>query len=509
MKWSRRRILEVAGGLALLAGGLRASGTQAVMRPARSPLDIPDDLPNPPMRESVDGVLRTELRIAYGEVTLPRGLARLRLYDKNLPGATWRLRPGDRLEVGLVNDLPPNPETEAAPEGLPPGALCLAAGHNRPNCFNTSNLHFHGLHVDPKGASDNVFLEIEPGEAFDYTVEVPGDHAPGTFWYHPHRHGSVAIQIASGMAGMIVMEDPAGPAAPIEREMVIQSPVTGPDGVLEDPALFMSLEDERDLLVNGVHRPRIHLRAGETQHWRMLLASGSQFLPLDFAAIPGLDVRLIGRDGNPLPTPESVEAVSLAPGSRLDLLVTGRRPGSYAFGRGAFHQGLLRIPAAALGEIVVLPAEAAPATARPYQAPSAAFRTPVRDDEIVRRRVLELGQARGSAQPLDVRFTINGVAHEPDRFDIVARVGEAEEWRFVNLTPFPHPMHIHTNPFQVLEVNGAPVPGAPWMDTVIVPAAGVVKIRTRFEDFHGDFVTHCHILPHEDAGMMMNVRILP
>ena len=114
----------------------------------------------------------------------------------------------------------------------------------------------------------------------------------------------------------------------------------------------------------------------------------------------------------------------------------------------------------------------------------------------------------GEGPVLGKRVELEALNKEGKVFPIEAKLGTAEEWTFVNMTPFPRPMHVHVNPFQAVSVNSEPVPGRPWMDTMIVPAAGVATIRTRFEDFDGDFVMHCHILPHEDAGMMMNVRIV-
>lgn len=510
IKLSRRAILELAGTAILGGGALLLAPRGATGTTGQSPMNFPGDLPNPPVLQSEAGVLSVKLNVNYGEAALPHGPARLRLYNGAMPGACWRVRPGDRIEVELCNRLPPDLEdSETAAAGLPSKVVHA----NRPNRFNTTNLHFHGMHVDPRGDSDNVFLEIHPGQDFRYNVDIPIDHPPGTFWYHPHRHGSVAIQIASGMAGMIVVDDPSGQSDLVERQMVIQAPIVGKDGTLEDPALFMALENERDFLINGVHAPLIHIHEGETQLWRLLSANDSQFLPLDFGAMAGVEAELVGWDGIPLAEPRPAGQLTLAPGNRADLLVTGRRKGSHWFGRSAFDQGLVRLPEATLGEIVVLDAGSAAVSATsPVYLPASSMQRyrlrPIRDEEITQQRVIELGHIRRPGETLDVNFTINGVPHQHHAFDIVGKLGEAEEWTFINLTPFPHPMHVHVNPFEVIEVNGVPVPDRPWMDTVIVPAAGVVKIRTRYEDFPGDFVMHCHILPHEDAGMMMNMRIV-
>jgi FtsP/CotA-like multicopper oxidase with cupredoxin domain len=106
-----------------------------------------------------------------------------------------RVRPGDTLRIRLVNDLPDEPATGPHPDDV-----------NKPHGFNTTNLHTHGLHVSPEDNSDNVLLEIPPRGRQDYKIQMKAGHPPGTHWYHPHKHGSVALQVASGMAGALIVE---------------------------------------------------------------------------------------------------------------------------------------------------------------------------------------------------------------------------------------------------------------------------------------------------------------
>jgi|HubBroStandDraft_1064217.scaffolds.fasta_scaffold00083_20 L-ascorbate oxidase len=126
-------------------------------------------------------------------------------YGSDPVGPTIRLKPGETARVTLINDLPP--ESCVAPEGT----------HNIPNCFNITNLHAHGLHVTPSGNGDNVLIEIQPGETFQYEYNLPFDHPAGTFWYHPHRHGSTALQVSSGMAGALIVEGTRQPKQLADR----------------------------------------------------------------------------------------------------------------------------------------------------------------------------------------------------------------------------------------------------------------------------------------------------
>ena len=88
---------------------------------------------------------------------------------------------------------------------------------NNPHCFNGTNLHSHGLWISPTGNGDNVLLSINPGVSFQYEYNIPPDHPAGTFWYHPHRHGSTALQVSSGMAGALIVRGDRLPTAPPGR----------------------------------------------------------------------------------------------------------------------------------------------------------------------------------------------------------------------------------------------------------------------------------------------------
>ena len=97
------------------------------------------------------------------------------------------------LRIRLSNELPPNPD---------PVPLDMALPHH----FNTTNFHAHGLHVDPGALADNIFRSMEPGQSYDIEIAIPANHPSGTFWYHPHHHGSADVQMVSGMAGALIVE---------------------------------------------------------------------------------------------------------------------------------------------------------------------------------------------------------------------------------------------------------------------------------------------------------------
>lgn len=507
-RFSRRKFLQRSAAMTLLGGaygavpgGRWASAGEA--RPEISPLGIADDLVNPAELRSHNGRLKAELHMDITDVTLPSGPAKLRIFNGRLPAPTLRLMPGDTLEVAFENRMPPNADTEQMVT-------------NTPNRFNTTNVHYHGFHVSPRGNSDNVYLNIDPGQRFNYVVRIPIDHPAGNYWYHPHRHGSVAAQVASGAAGMAIiggaLDSVPEIAAMVERVMVIQAPVPGLEGLLTSEEPIWALDAERNFLINGSYHPRIYMREGEVQHWRVLHAGDAQFLPL---TAEGLELYEVGRDGNPLPKADQVTSVDLAPGNRVNILVKAQKVGTYELRRPAFSQGKQPLPDMLLAEIVVIAADDS-RVARHIRfgrdvptgpLPKNRILTDIADGEITGRRQFVLGVSTVKGFFHDTEFTINGEPFDPQRDDVVAKLGAVEEWTFVNTTPYPHPLHIHVNPFQVINVNGVPDPRKPWLDTVAVPAAGTLRFRTRFTDFSGRYVMHCHILPHEDTGMMININI--
>ncbi|MDQ3981829.1 MAG: multicopper oxidase domain-containing protein, partial [Actinomycetota bacterium] len=167
-----------------------------------------EELVNPPEISAAGRVLETKLRVAYtkkSKTKIAGCPVHLRTYNRKLVGPTIRLRPGQTLDLALHNNLPRETKKEVAAQFAQEADAAYIA--TTPHSFNTTNLHTHGLHVSPRGNGDNVLLAVRPQTVQPYHIEIPKDHAPGTFWYHAHGHGSTAIQVGSGMAGTIVIED--------------------------------------------------------------------------------------------------------------------------------------------------------------------------------------------------------------------------------------------------------------------------------------------------------------
>jgi FtsP/CotA-like multicopper oxidase with cupredoxin domain len=151
------------------------------------------DFPQPEIRTSSRGVLKTTLHACIGNnsiVDQPTGetrVIRTTTYEGTIPGPTLVVKPGDRLSIDLINNLPPNPNKQR--------------GGSFPHDQYTTNLHTHGLSVSPLGNSDNIFRKMEPGTTSPIQVDIPADHPTGTYWYHPHKHGSALINLLAAWPG--------------------------------------------------------------------------------------------------------------------------------------------------------------------------------------------------------------------------------------------------------------------------------------------------------------------
>jgi FtsP/CotA-like multicopper oxidase with cupredoxin domain len=497
----RRFLIE---GAALLAPALltlaMSEGTAgemaATMRGVpRAPYDPDAALTEPEVRRSADGVIETRLRVAYAYKDIGGYRLSLRTYEGGLPGPTLRLRPGDTLRLTLANDLPPNPDA-------------MPVDMTLPHHFNTTNFHFHGGHVSPEGLSDNVFRSMEPGQAYEIAIAVPPDHPRGTYWYHPHQHGAADVQIASGMAGALIIEgdfdDVPEVAAAAERVLILNEVLFDFRGAIESYDTVWPEAVPRFLSVNGQRVPVIRMRPGEVQRWRILHTGHEDNLRL---ALDQHVLRPIAYDGIRLAAMEHAESLVVAPGQRADVLVQAGAPGTYLLAAIANDQGYPS-PVGPLARLVV--GGEPLAMALPAAFGGAPLAT-IRDEEITNRREIRLSTIEPEFPPAasyqEFAFLVCGRTFDPDRVDHRIALGAVEEWTVVNEDPSDHVFHIHTNPFEVVAVNGVALEVPVWRDTVVVPRRGSVVFRSRFLDFTGRFVLHCHMMNHEELGMMQVVEV--
>jgi FtsP/CotA-like multicopper oxidase with cupredoxin domain len=431
---------------------------------------------------SHDGVLTMTLTAApgvhlAGRDTLAWG------FNGTSPGPTLRIRPGDTMQIRLVNRI------------------------DQP-----TNLHTHGLHVSPAGHGDNPFVTIEPGESFDYAIAVPANHPAGTYWYHPHHHGTVADQIFAGLAGALLVE--GEPDLPVTDDLVLLVTDTTLDGsgrVASAPFMAKMMGREGDLvLVNGQYQPTIAAAPGGLHRWRIINGCVSRVLAL---RLEGHQLTHIALDGAFLPAPVERDRLVLAPGNRADVLVRPRREGQFPVTADRYDRGGMGMMGPMMGGgpantdpiTVAMLAVSGPATTSPAS-PSTLPAPPVPFGPVAQQRrltfAMDMDMGAGG-----MRFSIDGRTFDPDRDDQSVQLGAIEEWTVVNTSPMDHPFHLHAWSFQVVATSARSEPLGVQQDVVLVPSHGWARLRIPFTDHHGRSVYHCHILDHEDLGMMATVNV--
>jgi len=469
-----RRAVVAAGGLGAAAVALGAWGTwQAVGRSSTGGASFAE----PPVSRSADGLLEVVLEAAPG-VTLAGRSTHALGYNGHSPGPTLVVRPGDLVRVTLRNRLD-----------------------------QATNLHTHGLHVSPAGKSDNVFRVVGPGTDADYEYRIPDDHPSGTFWYHPHHHGTVTDQVFGGLLGAIVVTGPDEPVVDRDRVLVVSDTTLTSDGTVAGAGhMDAMLGREGDLvLVNGLREPRIEVTAGTTERWRVVNTCVSRFLDLELEGRPW---QLLGYDGQALSAPQERDSLLLAPGNRVDVLVSPSATGSTTLRSRSYDRGDMGMGGGMMGGKVDSSKDvtlaAVTITPGPDASGAVSWRGPgvpardLRRTSVDRsRRLTMTGGGMGMGM---TEFGFGGRTFDPDRVDQKLRLGTVEEWTITNTTTMDHPFHLHVWPMQIVGPEESAEPD--WRDVVIVPANGQVTVRVDVRDHPGRTVYHCHILDHEDLGMM-------
>lgn len=448
-------------------------------------------------------------------------------YNGKPCGPVMVVDPGGRLDVHLINDLPALHDD-------------CTEDPNRFHGLNTTNLHTHGLHVSPTVDStgqfdaDNVFLSVVPkgqmvacaevcGEPVEkhfrwhetrFRFELPATHPSGTFWYHAHKHGATQAQVAAGLFGALIVRDRPG---------------TMPAYIEQAPERILIITNDGVLLADpeggGTLDPTLTLRPGAVERWRVINAQASGIGGGNFAwlstNVPDLEMYQIAFDGLTLPKRVQIDAsdngepwenpAALAPGNRMDLMVRvpkDARPQNFLID---LAQGLsARFQSASIIHRigVTVDIKGDPVTALWSDDPNlpAADLAPFSDQKLPQREVT----FQGGFQIDNQQFS-GEVMHQ-------VTLGSEEEWLIKNNTSAVHAFHIHVNPFLVTHINGQELaiddPRRRWQDTVALPfnqgddGPGTIGFRTRFERFTGKFVLHCHVLRHEDRGMMQTVEVV-
>jgi bilirubin oxidase len=435
------------------------------------------ELPRLHNRATHAGLFQAELVAAPVRMSLIDGdTTEVWTFNGSLPGPLIDVREGDAVEIHFVNHLP-----------------------------QPSTLHWHGLPVPPD-QDGNPHDMVAPGATRIYRFTLPAGSA-GTYWYHPHPHGHTSEQAFRGLAGAFIVRAADDPLHGLpERHLFIGDMRLMSDGTipLNTADDVMDGREGQFVLVNGQREPTIAVARPE--RWRIWNACNARYLDL---ALEGATLTQVGTDGGLVETPHTgLPSVLLAPAERAEIVVTPApaaltttlvaRP--YSRGKMAANAEDIRVSLAT----VTLAAGAAaklPATLRSVPAFGLAER--------VRTVVLSEDMGDHSAA---MRFMIDGKTFDMDRIDIETTVGLVEHWDIRNDADMDHPFHLHGVQFQVVSRRQDGItehaPYVAWKDTVNVEPGETVRIKV-VQHHAGVRMYHCHILEHEEAGMMGQLRVLP
>jgi FtsP/CotA-like multicopper oxidase with cupredoxin domain len=534
-------------------------------RPAQgSAVPEPDDL------RSHNGVLKAELVLRTSVDA--KGITRYCYLDKHGHQApNLRLHAGDLLVLTLKNEVPSAPakaqEMRMSIRGKGADAPCANASMTA----QSTNLHFHGLNVPPVCHQDDVLrTAIEPGDPpFEYRFVVPQNQPPGLYWYHPHIHGFTKAQVLGGASGALIIEgierankevaglpervfvirdqDLLNPDAPPSKsEPVVPHMLIDRDGDSANTGTGFG-KPAKDLSVNFVPVPYpdyppavIKMKPGERQLWRVLNASAITYLnlailfrrapqKLGIVAIDGIPLNYGGASGDLV---EWRDHVGVAPGARVEFVVNAPPagvPGLFVTRTVDTGVGGENDPNRALSAILTAPdapeprstLAATPEPLSPATVPWLGNVNPVRV-----RRLYFSEKLEDPNNPLSATtfyLTVDGqtpAAFDPSSTEpnIVVKQGDVEDWIIENRSTELHAFHIHQIHFMLLDWLGAPVNEPFLRDTVNVPFSNgralqypSIRLRMDFRDPNsvGTFVYHCHLLEHEDGGMMGLIRVEP
>jgi FtsP/CotA-like multicopper oxidase with cupredoxin domain len=451
-------------------------------------------------------------------------------YKYNAPGQlaespTLRLNPGDKLNLGVVNRIDPSDAGNAKMNMA--NASTITCADSGEATINSTNVHFHGLNIPPVCHQDDVINTlIQPGSpGYTYHVTIPATEPPGLYWYHPHVHGYTEFQVNGGAAGAIIVEgmEKYRPevAGLTERVFVIRQQYLVP--WVPGPYL-LTLNYQGAPFVGSV--PIIQMKPNEKQFWRVANATIEDFLELQFQVNGNASpLQLIALDGYPLAQTRTQTTILIPPAGRAEFIVQAPAFGgnavffTNAYSTGPTGNADLSQP---IANIQLTSGSAAPAMPHGSTSAGALKSSDLAQQAATAQRKLFFSEEFGGTNgPAQFYITVDGQKQnvfEPDEKPVITtHVGAVEDWTVENRALETHAFHIHQIHFQVLEIDGKPAADKDLRDTIEVPywpgkgPYHSVKLRMDFRDpaIAGTFLFHCHILLHEDAGMMHKILVEP
>lgn len=476
-------------GMSGMAGMMKGTATTAALAPveaiaAGAPLATLKALTN---TSTKPGLFRATLRAAPVSVAVMKDGTKTEFwaYNNSLPGPLIEVMEGDTVEIEFINDLP-----------------------------QESTIHWHGLPVPPE-QDGNPQDAVPAGARRLYRFKLPLDCA-GTYWYHPHPHGFTAEQVYRGLAGLFIVRAKNDPLKNIpERHLVFSDLKLGSDGRI--PANDMNDEmngrEGQFALVNAQRQPLLTFDASGRERWRIWNANSARYLRL---TLPGARFTLVGTDGGLLEKPVTgLTELLMAAAERIEVIVEAPK-GAGVVGlvtepveRGKMGDvpfehpiTLLKVDFSAVKPVRLAALPKLPKTLRRIQ-PLGAVKS--------KKRVVFSEEMSMAGGVHSMKFLLNGKSFDMKRIDFTSKINEVELWEIANESDMDHPFHIHGIQFQVLEheLDGKVTPEArlAWRDMVNTKAGETVRIKL-VQRHKGLRMFHCHILEHEDAGMMGQVQVV-
>ncbi len=504
-----------------------------------------DPVVNPLDLYSQSGTLTLSLSIANG-VDSQGYTHECYNYDTGsgiIEAPTLRLNPSDTLNLTLTNNLDI------------PGAMArmkhsmqMGNGKKKNSPLDTScnggtitenstNLHFHGLNVPPVCHQDEVVNTlIQPTDPpFQYSIQIPSNEPPGLYWYHPHPHGYTTDQVNGGASGALIVSGIENIKPQVsgltEQVLIMRQQFLNPGSWLPGP-YEMTVNFETIVQKPLQTLPYIVADPGEQQFWRVVNSSTQAFLSLQlwYDNVPQ-NMELISVDAVPVTGDPYVTTIDLPPAGRAEFVITGPDEGADAvFINLGYDTGPVGNPN--FGQVFADVISSADAGKRKLKIP-AKHHMPVAKIGGERKRFVNLAQAQvtatrnlyfseateGTNGPTNYYITVQG--QTPRVFSptlppaIVTNTGAVEDWTIENHSSEEHAFHIHQIHFLVMAINGVALETPVMQDTVDVPfwdgtspyPSVTVRMDFRDPEIVGTFVYHCHVLDHEDGGMMAEIQV--
>ncbi len=483
--------------MGMMGGGMMGGSTTTTIDPPKgAAFKDPVKLAN---TSTVNGVVKVNLEAKVAPININGTTANLYTYNGQFPAPTISVKRGDTLKVHFTNSLPNT------------GLNMMGDGND------LTNLHTHGLHVSPEGNSDNVMLSFMNKQSFDYQYDLSLHPAGNLNWYHPHRHGNVATQVWRGMAGVLDVADDNSLLSGFETHIMVLKDIslTGNAPAEHTSSDWMNGKEGNTIMVNGQVNPVLTMKPGQIQRWKIVNASNARFYKLNLASH---NLQIIGTDGGLLNKPYPQSSIVMSPGERLDILVQATKTaGYYKLSSSPYNRGMGMMSASGSSQQITLLTVNVTGAAVTQTIPTSinpnATRVTVPYGTPTRKISLSMsmmGGMMGGSSGMGMA-TINGIAFSAtNAFTAYSKLSSGYEiWEVTNNSMMDHPFHQHVNSAQVLSITGGDsayssfYTSAPaWKDTVIVPKGGTARLLVPVKDFTGLAVFHCHILEHEEMGMM-------